>query len=90
MITLPLDKVEECAHVLDHEIAKLDELGLTFAASLVRIAHLDLQMQIHGVTEEEIDVLSFAEHALEKERQTRKRQQDTTQDDVTPGAQKDG
>jgi len=73
MTPLSLDKIEECVQVLSHEIAKLDELGQTFAASLVRIAHLDLQMQLHDVTEEEIDVLSFAEHALEKEKLARRR-----------------
>ena len=45
-MTLPsADKIEASAHVLRHEIEKLDGLGLTFAASMVRIAHLDLQMR---------------------------------------------
>jgi hypothetical protein len=68
MASNPFDSVEQCAHALLREIQKLDELGLTFAASLVRIAHLDLQMRLHNVTEEDIDVLSFAAHALEQER----------------------
>jgi hypothetical protein len=64
----PLDEIEQCAHVLQREIQKLDELGLPFAASLVRIAHLDLQMRLHNLTEKDIDVLSFAAHAIEQER----------------------
>jgi hypothetical protein len=58
--SLSPDKMEESAAVLKHEIEKLDELGLAFAASLVRIAHMDLQMRLCGMTEEDIDVLSFA------------------------------
>lgn len=54
------DKMEESAAALKHEIEKLDELGLSFAASLVRIAHMDLQMRLCGMTENDIDVLSFA------------------------------
>lgn len=85
-----LDKIEECVQVLNHEIAKLDELGQTFAASLVRIAHLDLQMQLHDVTEKEIDVLSFVEHALEKERLARRREKTAMRDDDTPDGPKGG
>jgi len=71
-MTLPsADKIEASAHVLRHEIEKLDGLGLTFAASLVRIAHLDLQMRLYKVTEEEIDVLSFAARVVEQEQQSR-------------------
>ncbi|MDE2182065.1 MAG: hypothetical protein KGJ78_03480 [Alphaproteobacteria bacterium] len=66
-----LDKMEESAAVLRHEIEKLDLLGLSFAASLVRIAHLDLQMRLHKVTGGEIDVLTLAANALEHERLTR-------------------
>ena len=62
------DKIEESAHVLSHEIEKLDELGLTFAASLVRIAHLDLQMRLHDVTEKEIDLLSFVVNVVEQQK----------------------
>lgn len=60
------DKIEESALVLQHEIEKLDRLGLTFAASLVRIAHLDLQMRIHGATEKDIDLLSFVVNFVEQ------------------------
>ena len=65
------DKIEESAHVLLHEIKKLDALGLTLAASLVRIAHLDLQMRLHNVTEKEIDLLSFVTNLAEQQRQSR-------------------
>jgi len=68
MISHPRDGIEECAQVLLHEIQKLDELGLTFTASLVRIAHLDLQMRLHDVTEADIDVLSFAVNVIEQEK----------------------
>ena len=71
MTSRPSDKIEECAQVLQHEIEKLDELGLTFAASLVKIAHLDLLMRIHNVTGEEVDTLSFAINAVEQEKQAR-------------------
>lgn len=71
MTSAPIDKIEESSLVLRHEIEKLDELGLTFAASLVKIAHLDLQMKLHNVTEEEIDVLSFAVRVIEQEQQVR-------------------
>ncbi len=64
----PLDDIEVCVRVPLHEIEKLDELGLTFAASLMRIAHLDLQMHMSNVTEEEIDVLSLAASAIKLER----------------------
>lgn len=78
-MTSPLrDKIEESALVLIHEIEKLDALGLTFAASLVRIAHLDLQMRLHNVTEEEIDLLSFAAHAVELEKRARNRVEEET------------
>ena len=60
MSSLSPDKMEESAAVLKHEIDKLDELGLSFAASLVRIAHMDLQMRLCGMTEDDVDVLSFA------------------------------
>ena len=85
-----LDKIEECVQILSHEIEKLDELGQTFAASLVRIAHLDLQMQLHDATEEDIDVLSFVEHALEKERLARRREKIAMRDDDTPDGPKSG
>lgn len=65
------DKFEESAHVLLHEIEKLDALGLTLAASLVRIAHLDLQMRLHNITEKEIDLLSFVTNLAEQQRQSR-------------------
>jgi ribosomal protein S13 len=65
------DKIEESAHVLLHEIEKLDSLGLTLAASLVRIAHLDLQMRLHNVTEKEIDLLSFVTNLAEQQKLTR-------------------
>jgi hypothetical protein len=65
------DKIEESAQVLLHEIEKLDALGLAFAASLVRIAHLDLQMRLHDVTEKEIDLLSFVTNLAEQQKQSR-------------------
>lgn len=54
------DKMEESAAVLQREFEKLDQFGLSFAASLVRVAHMDLQVRLCGMTENDIDVLSFA------------------------------
>jgi hypothetical protein len=65
------DKIEESAYVLLHEIEKLDAQGLTLAASLVRIAHLDLQMRLHNITEKEVDLLSFVTNLAEQQRQSR-------------------
>jgi len=62
------DKIEESSQVLRHEIKKLDELGLTFAAALVRIADLDLQMRIHNVTDKEIDLVSFVAMLAEQQK----------------------
>ena len=64
MSTQVSDELEAITLVLDLQIRKLDEQGLTFAASLLRITKLDLQMRIHGISEEEIDVLSFALHII--------------------------
>ena len=53
------EKLEERARVLAGEIDKLDALGLPMAAYLVKIAHLDIQMRLHGITDEELDLVHF-------------------------------
>jgi hypothetical protein len=60
---------------LDRIILRLEELGLKFSAALVRIAHLDLQMRVHNISAEEVDLLSFAVNAVEQERYRRIGQQ---------------
>lgn len=60
MVQCSTDKIEESACVLDHEIEKLDALGLDFAAALVRIARLDLLMRLANASDEDVDLLSFA------------------------------
>ena len=71
MSSQPLDKIEGISNVLALEIENLDTIELTFAATLVRIALVDLQMRLHGITEKEIDVLSFAYQAIEQEKSRR-------------------
>ena len=51
---------------LDHHTKKLERRGMTLVASLLRIAKFDLQMRINGISEEEVDTLSFALHAVER------------------------
>lgn len=73
---MPPDNTDELGKsltILGEEITKLEACGLKFAASLVRIAHLDLQMRIHNITNEEIDLLSFAVNAVEQESLARNR-----------------
>jgi len=57
--------------VLRGEIEKLQALGLTFATALLRVVEIDLQMRLHNVGEDEIDILSFATNAIEQERYAR-------------------
>ncbi|MGC9954293.1 MAG: hypothetical protein ABSD21_08445 [Rhizomicrobium sp.] len=57
-------ELEETALILDRQAKKLDEKGLAFAATLIRIAQVDVHMHAYGITEEEIDVLSFALQAI--------------------------
>ena len=69
---MPNEGIEESLRVLRKEIEKLDRLGLTFAATLIRVAEIELQMRLHNVKEDEIDVLSFAANAVELEKYARK------------------
>ncbi|MDE2265665.1 MAG: hypothetical protein KGL29_07180 [Alphaproteobacteria bacterium] len=59
------DEIEEVAANLERQFQKLDDMGLAFSAALVKVAHLDLQMRVHGISGEEIDIRSFALKALE-------------------------
>lgn len=65
------EHIEESLVVLRAEIEKLSALGLKFAASLIRIAELELEVQLHKVSADEIDILSFATNAVELERYAR-------------------
>ena len=47
-----------------------------FAASLVRVAEIELQMRIHKVGTEDIDVLNIAASAVERERYARRKMND--------------
>jgi hypothetical protein len=58
------DEVEQIAIVVDLQAKKLEKRGLTLSAALLRIAHVDLQMRIHGSAEAEVDVFSFALDAI--------------------------
>jgi len=69
MSILDRDELEGITHVIDIQIKKLDEQQLTLPASLLRIVNLDLQMRIHGISKDEIDVLSFAAHLIEQNRE---------------------
>lgn len=60
--------IEESLGVLRGEIQRLDSMGLKLAASLVRIAEVELQMRLYNVSREEIDVLCYAASAAEKHR----------------------
>jgi hypothetical protein len=60
------DELEEVATILERQFQKLDDMGLAFPAALVKVAHLDLQMRVHGISGEEIDIRSFALQALEQ------------------------
>jgi len=68
---MPNESIEESLCVLRKEIERLNTLGLTFAASLIRIAEIELQVRLHKVSEDEIDVLSFAANAVEQEKYAR-------------------
>jgi ribosomal protein S13 len=70
---MPNDSIEESLRILRKEIERLDALGLSFAASLIRVAEIELQMRLHNVSEDEVDVLSFAANAVERERRVRSR-----------------
>ena len=70
MSILDRDELEGITHVIDIQIKKLDEQQLTLSASLLRIVNLDLQMRIHGISKDEIDVLSFAAHLIEQNRES--------------------
>ena len=66
--------------ILNLQTKKLEKSGMIMAASLLRIAQLDLQMRINGVSEKEIDALSFMLLAIEQKktpprRRTHKRAQ---------------
>lgn len=70
-MSAPIGKIETRVLALKHEIEKLEEAGLTFAASLVRVAQVDLQMRLCGIGDEDIDALSFAVRAVEQEKAAR-------------------
>jgi hypothetical protein len=67
------EKIAHCLSVLRCEIEHLESLGLQFAASLVRIAEVELQMRLHNVNLDDIDLVNIAASAVERERYARQR-----------------
>ncbi len=67
-----VEQIEMSLSVLRGEIERLDSIGLRFAASLLRIAEIELQVRLHNVSDEEFDVLNFAASTVEQERRARK------------------
>ena len=65
------EEIAHCLGVLRREIERLETLGLRFAASLVRVAEIELQMRLHNVGSGDIDVLNIAASAIERERYAR-------------------
>jgi hypothetical protein len=61
------DEIEQSLFVLRREIRRLDAIGLRFAASLVRIAEVELQVRLHNVSDEDIDQLSLATIGVERD-----------------------
>ena len=53
-------RLEEIVAVLDEHIAVLRDLGFSDSAMILRIAKLDLQTKIHGISEGELRALSDA------------------------------
>jgi len=66
------EQIRQSLLVLRSEIERLDSIGLRFAASLVRIAEVELRVRLHNLSDDEIDVLSFAAGAVERERHAHK------------------
>ena len=62
------EQIEDVLIILRAQIEKLTELDFKFAASLIRVAELDLEVQLHRVDKREVDVLGFAANAVELER----------------------
>ena len=70
------DAIAYSPSVLRCEIERLELLGLRFAASLVRVAEVELQLRLHHVGAEEIDILNIAASAVERERYARNKKED--------------
>jgi len=70
------DEIALSLSVLRSEIERLELLGLRFAASLVQVAEVELQMRLHHVDAEEIDILNIAVSAVERERYARNKKGD--------------
>lgn len=70
------DEIALSLSVLRSEIERLELLGLRFAASLVQVAEVELQMRLHHVGTEEIDILNIAASAVERERYARNKKGD--------------
>lgn len=70
------EEIAQSLSVLRGEIERLETLGLRFAASLVRVAEIELQMRLHNMPTDEIDVLNIAASAIERERYARSRKED--------------
>jgi hypothetical protein len=60
MPSRPPEDLEETVLTLQRMIDKLDGMGMTFPASMLRIAHLDLQMNLHDIGEDELDEFTLA------------------------------
>jgi hypothetical protein len=61
-------ELEEIAAALDRHTETLEKKGLTLVVSLLRIAKCALLMRIDGISEDQVDLLSFVLHAVERER----------------------
>lgn len=70
------EAITQSLSVLRGEIERLESLGLRFAASLVRVAEIELQLRHHNVSAAEIDVLNIAASAVERERYARMKKED--------------
>lgn len=66
------DEIERSLSVLRGEIERLDSIGLNFAASLVRIAEIELRVRLHNLSEEDIDALTLAANTVQQERHVRR------------------
>jgi hypothetical protein len=65
---------------LDHYIGLVEEEGLGTAGLCLRIARMELQMKIHGVTNEEFDALcEFLQSASERRAEAHSCQRDETE-----------
>ncbi len=62
------EQMRKSLSVLHGEVEHLDTLGLRFAARLVRMAEIELQVRLHNLSDEEIDLLTSAAGATEWDR----------------------